>query len=297
MFTGLSAFPITPMGENGINEAGFSALIRRLSEARVDSICVLGSTGNYAYLSRAERASVVRLAVDQAGGVPVMVGIGALRTRDAVLLAEDAQEAGASAVLLAPVSYHQLAPAEVFTLYQAVSESLIVPLCVYDNPGIMRFEFSDELHGRITRLPQVASIKIPGVPAAPTAARERVANLRAHLVPRVTIGISGDTSAVQGLLAGCEVWYSVIGGIFPQTALAITRAAQRGDALEAMRLSARLAPLWRLYEKYGGSLRVIAAAAELIGIAPQPSLPLPLAQITSDDQALLARLIVELDLK
>lgn len=297
MFTGLSAFPITPMGENGINETGFSALIRRLSEARVDSICVLGSTGNYAYLSRAERASVVRLAVDQAGGVPVMVGIGALRTRDAVLLAEDAQEAGASAVLLAPVSYHQLAPSEVFSLYQAVSESLIVPLCVYDNPGITRFEFSDELHGRITRLPQVASIKIPGVPAAPTAARERVANLRAHLVPRVTIGISGDTSAVQGLLAGCEVWYSVIGGIFPQTALAITRAAQRGDALEAMRLSARLAPLWRLYEKYGGSLRVIAAAAELIGIAPQPSLPLPLAQITSDDQALLARLIVELDLK
>jgi 4-hydroxy-tetrahydrodipicolinate synthase len=285
------------MDEAGINASGFAALIRRLSGAGVDSICVLGSTGNYAYLTRAERSRVVRLAVEHAGGVPVFAGIGALRTRDAVLLAQDAQEAGASAVLLAPVSYHKLAAEEVFALYEAVDRSLAIPLCVYDNPEITRFDFSDVLHGRIARLPNVRSIKIPGVPTAPGAAHARVASLRAQLTPPIAIGVSGDSCAAEGLVAGCELWYSVIGGVFPETALAITRAAQSGDAAEALRLSARLAPLWALYDKYGGSLRVMAAALELLGIAPQPSLPLPLAPIQREDQGLLARLIADLGLQ
>lgn len=91
MFSGLSAFLLTPMNERGLDEAAFVRLIERLVAANVDSIGVLGSTGNYAYLTMAERARVVRLAVGHAGNVPVMAGIGALRTRDVLTLAEDAE--------------------------------------------------------------------------------------------------------------------------------------------------------------------------------------------------------------
>ena len=76
MFSGLSAFPLTPMNERGLDEAAFVRLIGRLVTANVDSIGVLGSTGNYAYLTMAERARVVRLAVEHAGNVPVVVGVG-----------------------------------------------------------------------------------------------------------------------------------------------------------------------------------------------------------------------------
>ena len=108
MFTGLSAFPLTPMNESGLDEAAFVRLIERLVAAEVDSIGVLGSTGNYAYLTVAERARVVALAVEHAGKIPVIAGIGALRTRDVLTLADDAQAAGASGVLLAPMSYQKL---------------------------------------------------------------------------------------------------------------------------------------------------------------------------------------------
>ena len=271
-------------------------MIEQLVTANVDSIGVLGSTGNYAYLTMAERARVVRLAVEHAGNIPVMAGIGALRTRDVLTLAEDAEVAGASGVLLAPMSYQKLFPDEVFGLYETVTHALSVPLCVYDNPGTTQFIFSDELHGQIALLPNVASIKIPGVPEDPTEARSRVEALRARIPSNVTLGVSGDAFAATGLNAGCDTWYSVIGGVFPAAALAITRAAQAGNAQEATRLSKRLQPLWELFNESGGSLRVVAAAAELQGIAESPCLPLPLKTLDKEGRRRLASLIDELDL-
>ncbi|MGJ7457805.1 dihydrodipicolinate synthase family protein [Halomonas sp. RA08-2] len=296
MLTGLSAFPLTPMNEQAIDEAAFIGLVERLAAAGVDSMGVLGSTGNYAYLTRVERARIARLAVAHAGDVPVIIGISALRTRDVLALAEDAEAAGASAVLLAPMSYQPLSDEEVFGLYKAVTARFSVPLCVYDNPGTTRFQFSDELHGRIAQLPRVASIKIPGVPAEPAAARERVERLRALIPPDVTIGVSGDAMAAMGLNAGCDAWYSVIGGLFPKTALAICRAAQAGQADEAMRLSQRLEPLWTLFRQHGGGLRVVATASELLGLAEPPSLPLPLKVLEGQHRQALGFLLEELGL-
>lgn len=274
MFSGLSAFPLTPLNETDIDERVFVRLIERLACAGVDSIGALGSTGSYAYLTRQERLRVAQLAVQHGGDVPVIVGIGALRTREVLELAQDAQKVGASGVLLAPMSYQKLSDSEVFELYETVTCSLSIPLCVYDNPATTHFEFSDELHGRIAQLPNVASIKIPAVPTGLDAARERIDRLRALIPTHVTIGVSGDALAATGLNAGCEAWYSVIGGLFPQTALAIMREAQSGNIRETMRLSDQLAPLWELFLQYG-SLRVTATAAELLGLVAIPCLPLP----------------------
>ncbi|MDE9533478.1 dihydrodipicolinate synthase family protein [Xenorhabdus bovienii] len=296
MFSGLSAFPLTPTNENGIDEAAFVRLIERLVVANVDSIGALGSTGNYAYFTLAERLRVTQLAVQHAGNTPVIIGIGALRTRDVLDLAEGAQTAGASAVLLAPISYQRLSADEVFGLYETVTRNLSVPLCVYDNPNMTHFEFSDELHGRIAHLPNVCSIKIPGVTVDPVAAKVRVERLRALIPSHVTIGISGDGFAATGLNAGCEVWYSVIGGLFPKAALAITRAAQAGDIQEVTRLSERLQPLWTFFRQYGGSLRVVASAAVLLGLVEQDCLPLPLKALEAADLQQLAELLDELEL-
>lgn len=261
----------------------------------VDSIGALGSTGSYAYLNRAERAQIIQLAVQHAGPIPVMAGVGATSTRDVLHLAEDAQQAGASALLLAPVSYQPLTSEEVYELYRSVSAEISVPLCVYDNPRTTRFEFSDELHGRIAQLPNIASIKIPGVPADLQAAKERVSRLRNLLPSHVSIGISGDPVAATGLNAGCELWYSVLGGLFPETALALTRAAQSGNAALAEQLSMRLSPLWALFNQHG-SVRVVAAAAELLGHASAPCLPAPLQALNAAERAALATLLDELAL-
>ncbi|HEY8118614.1 MAG TPA: dihydrodipicolinate synthase family protein [Methylophilaceae bacterium] len=275
MFSGLSAFPLTPMNESSIDESAFLRLISNLVAHKVDSIGVLGSTGSYAYLSIQERMRIAKIAIEQAQEVPVIVGIGAMRTRDVLTLAEDAQKAGADALLLAPVSYQKLSDDEVFILYETVTRFLSIPLCVYDNPATTHFIFSDELHVRIAQLPKIGSIKLPPLPADPQAARLKIEQLRQRIPAHVSLGISGDAFALQGLQAGCDAWYSVIAGLFPVATQKIIDAFKAQNTDEARRLSEHLEPLWAMFKQYG-SIRVVATSAELLGLVEHPCLPLPI---------------------
>ncbi len=269
MFTGLSAFPLTPLDEAGaVDEPAFERLVSRLAEAGVDSIGALGSTGSYAYLRRDERARVARLAVGAAAGVPVMIGIGAVRTEHVVAHAHDAQAAGASAVLLAPVSYQALTEDEVYGLYADATAELSVPLCVYDNPATTRFAFSDDLHARVAALGGVRAIKLPGEHAG-----HRISALRPRVRENVALGFAGDQFAAGALGAGADVWFSVLGGLFPDLALAIMR---EGDTA-----ADRLEPVWALFRRYG-SVRVMATAAALLGLAGERNLPRPLRLLGGD---------------
>ena len=295
MFTGLSAFPLTPLRDGKVDENAFVGLIENLVSVKVDSIGALGSTGSYAYLNREERRLAAQLAVAAAGDVPVIVGIGAVATRDVLLLAEDAQAAGASALLLPPVSYQALRADEVFELYETVAHRVSLPLVVYDNPGTTHFQFTDELHGRIAALPNIASIKIPAVPADPAQASARVASLRAVIPGHVSIGVSGDAAAVNGLNAGCELWYSVMGGLFPRTARALVQASRSEQSERGLKESARLEPLWALFREYG-SLRVIATAAEVLGHAAANCLPLPLKGLDGPSTQRVAQVLKTLQL-
>jgi Dihydrodipicolinate synthetase family len=160
---GLSAFPITPSDARGqVDVTALRRLVARLCAAKVDSIGLLGSTGTYAYLSRSERRRAMEAALDEVGGqAPILVGVGALRTDEAVRLAQDAKAAGAAAGLLAPVSYTPLTEDEVFEHFATVARESGLPLCIYDNPGTTHFRFSPALIGRLSRLPEIIAVKSP----------------------------------------------------------------------------------------------------------------------------------------
>lgn len=291
---GLSAFPLTPLAQDQLAEDAFIGLIQRLVTAQVESITVLGSTGSYPYLSLPERAHVAQLAVTHAQHVPVFVGVGALRTSDVLRNVQAAEQVGAKAILLAPVSYQPLTGDEVFELFRTVTDQTELPVIVYDNPGTTHFTFTLELYERIAALPGIASIKIPAVPQDLSQARERVTHIRAVLPDHVTIGVSGDASAATGLLAGCDGWYSVIGGTLPALAHRITRTALAHDAATQAE-SNRLAPLWDLFHQYG-SLRVVAAIAEHLQLAPPECLPLPLKGLTAEGRTQVAAVVQRLHL-
>ncbi len=296
MFTGVSAFPLTPLTNDAVDEMAFGRLVDRLAAAEVDSITALGSTGSYAYLSGRERARVARLAVEHAGGTPVFIGVGALRTSEVLANAEQAEQAGASGLLLAPMSYQPLTDDDAFELFRTVTAKSALPVIVYDNPGTTHFTFTTELYGRIAELPGIASIKIPGVPADPEQAQARVREIRAVVPAHVTIGVSGDATAATGLAAGCDAWYSVIGGTLPALALQIAGAVRGGRTAEALAESTRLSPLWQLFAEFGGSLRVVAALAEQLGLAPRNCLPLPIRGLDAVQRARVAAVAARLGL-
>jgi 4-hydroxy-tetrahydrodipicolinate synthase len=280
IFQGLSAFPITPANDEGrVDTAALARLLERLVAAGVDSIGLLGSTGSYPFFDRLQRRRAIEAAREVAAGrVPLLVGIGALRTTDAVQFGLDAKAAGADALLLAPVSYTPLTDREVFTLFETVAGAVDLPLCIYNNPGTTHFTFGPELQARLSRVPGIAAVKNPA-PEATVVAAEHAA-LRKRVPPGFALGYSGDWRATEALLAGGEAWYSVLAGLFPEPCRQILQAVRAGDADRARALDAGLQPLWNLFIEHS-SLRVIYAAANLLGLCqaapPRPILPLEAA--------------------
>ncbi|MFD2165077.1 dihydrodipicolinate synthase family protein [Thalassotalea euphylliae] len=297
MFTGLSAFPLTPFKDEHIDFTAFEKLISNLVDAKVDSIGALGSTGLYPYLKTEEIKSVAQKTVEFAAGTPVMAGIGALRTIDVLKNAQAVQEAGVNAVLLAPMSYHRMQEDEVFELYQQVTANLSVPLCVYENPGTTNFTFSDELYRDVTRLPHVAAIKIPGMPFATEQGHQRLTELRKIVPEHVAIGVSGDKFGAKGMAAGCDLWLSVLGGLFPHTVKAFIEKAATLQQCLPEQAQNQYETLWGLFVKYKGGLRVMATAANILGFVEGNGLPAPLKPMNKEDRDILATLITQLDLK
>lgn len=280
IFTGLSAFPLTPADSEGVVDTNaLGILIDRLADADVNSIGLLGSTGIYAYLDRPERGKALAAAVEAAAGrVPLIVSIGALRTSWALELARDAERAGADGLLLAPMSYTPLIAEEVAQHYRAVAGATGLPLCIYNNPSTTNFTFSHTLIAELATVPGIAAIKMP-LPLDGDYTGE-LARLRQATPAAFAIGYSGDWGAAPSLLAGGSAWYSVVAGLLPAPALRLTRAAQAQRADEVAAIDAAFAPLWALFRAHG-SLRIMYEVADQLSLAVG-SPPPPLRRVRAD---------------
>ena len=277
LFSGLAAFPTTPADAAGVVKVdALSVLIDRLASAKVDAIGLLGSTGTYAYLDRTERRRALAAVLEAVGQrVPVIVGVGALRTSWAQELAADAERAGAAGLLMAPVSYTPLTQVEAARHYRTVAGTTDLPLCIYNNPSTTHFAFSDDLIAELAAVPTIAAIKMP-LPAGEGVSTQ-LARLRARVPAGFRIGYSGDWGAADALLAGSDAWYSVVAGLLPTPALALTRAAEAGDAAAVRRLDDAFRPLWDLFKAHG-SLRVMYEITDQLSL-PGGELPAPLRRI------------------
>jgi len=280
LFSGLSAFPLTPTDNHGrLMPDVMAQHLERLGLAGVNSVGLLGSTGSYAYLSPEERKRTVRVAADALGGrVPLIVGVGALRTDEAEALARDAVEAGANGLLLAPVSYQKLTEEEVYQHFKAVAAAGGLPLCIYNNPSTTNFIFSPDLIARLSQVPHIAGVKMP-LPGNGDFAGE-LANLRSRTPEGFVIGYSGDWGAKDSLLAGGDTWFSVVAGLLPVPALRLTRAAASGNTQKATQIDEAFSALWALFKEFG-SFRVMYALANLLdGSRIEPMRPVQ--PLTSD---------------
>lgn len=263
--------PLTPEGE--VDEATLAVLVDRAREAGVGGVAVLGSTGGYAYLDRAARRRVAEVAAEAlAGQVPLMVGVGSLLTRDVLSLAADAHDAGASAILLPPMSYLPLTEAEVVGLVETVAGATTTPVWIYHNPVTTRFDFSVELLVRLSAIPGVGGVKDRGQDTDGVRARAR----RLTAETSVEVGYSGDAFGYHGLLAGAVSWHSGLAGVLPRHYVEVAAAAASRDealARERMRPLVRLAHL----AATAGGARVVHAVGELLGLSvgvlPEPLRP------------------------
>ena len=97
----------TPLTKDGrVDEDATRKLVDFLIEAGIDGLLPLGTSGEFALLSREEREALIRIVVDQVEHrVPVVAGVSDPSIENVIRLSSDAKKAGADGVIATPPYY------------------------------------------------------------------------------------------------------------------------------------------------------------------------------------------------
>lgn len=137
IFTGAGVAIITPFKENGeVDYERFATNIEYQITNGTDAIIVCGTTGEASTLSHEEHIDVIAYCVKQvAGRVPVVAGTGSNSTETAVYLSQEAEKAGADALLLVTPYYNKCTQKGLYEHFEIVANSVKIPIILYNIPG------------------------------------------------------------------------------------------------------------------------------------------------------------------
>ena len=160
-FHGVFPYLVSPLKTDGsVNADVLSRLSRDLINQGVHGLTPLGSTGEFAYLSAAQRAKVVEIVIEAAGKrVPVIAGVAATSTIDAVAQAKAYERMGADGILAILEAYFPLNDAQIEGYFRAIAEAVQVPVVLYTNPNFQRADLSLPVIQRLAQVPNIVAIK------------------------------------------------------------------------------------------------------------------------------------------
>src|SRR5882672_9972096 len=160
-FHGVFPYLISPIDRDGrVKTDVLARLADDLIAAGVHGLTPLGSTGEFAYLDREQRAAVVKTTIAAAAGrVPVVAGVASTSTADAVAQAQNYQRLGADGILAILESYFPLKDAQVESYFRAVADAVEIPVVLYTNPQFQRSDLSLDVIARLSVHPRIQYIK------------------------------------------------------------------------------------------------------------------------------------------
>ncbi|MGE5148144.1 MAG: dihydrodipicolinate synthase family protein, partial [Candidatus Eiseniibacteriota bacterium] len=160
-FHGVFPYLVSPVDESGrVKADGLGRLVEDLIAAGVHGLTPLGSTGEFAYLSREQKRDVVRATVDAAAGrVPVVAGVASTATDDAVDQAQTWQHLGADGILAILVAYFPLKDDQVEGYFRAIADAVDIPVVLYTNPQFQRSDLSLDVIARLSEHARIRHIK------------------------------------------------------------------------------------------------------------------------------------------
>lgn len=274
VFHGIIGYPVTPFTPNDrIDTATLAVLVDRLVASGVHAIAPLGSTGELAYLDEDEFDTAVETSVAAvARRVPILVGVSDLTTAKTVCRAGRAQQAGADAVMVAPVSYWKLSEREIMAHYASVSAAIDIPIVAYNNPATSGVDMSPELLVRMfDTVDNVAMVK------ESTGDLSRMLRIAKLSDGRLPFYNGSNPLVLEALRVGAAGWCTAAVNLRAQPCLDLYEAVSGGDLTKAQALYDNLKPLLEFIVA-GGLATTVKAGLELLGfpagVPRRPLLPL-----------------------
>ena len=243
IFRGVIPAITTPFNEDLRVDHGFLAdHARWMVDSGCTGVVPLGSLGEGATLTAREKRQVRETCVRAVGErVPVIPGISALSTAEAIALARDAQQIGCRGLMVLPPYVYSTDWREMRAHVAAVLEATELPCMLYNNPVAYRTDFTPEqVEDLAASYPRLQAVKESSTDV------RRVTGIRALLSERVDVLVGVDDAIVEGIAAGAVGWIAGLVNAFPVESVALFRYAAEGRREEAHALYRWFLPLLRM---------------------------------------------------
>lgn len=200
-----------------------------------------GSLGEAATLSFEEKCELMATCVKASDGAPVVLGVSALSTAEAVALAKAAAKTGCQGLMVLPPYVYSSDWREMKAHVVAILKATRLSCMLYNNPPAYRTDFTP---------PQVAELaaehrNLHAIKESSGDAR-RISALKALLGERLTLLVGMDDAVVEGVYVGATGWIAGLVNVFPEESVALFEAALAGDKARVDALYAWFLPLLRL---------------------------------------------------
>jgi 4-hydroxy-tetrahydrodipicolinate synthase len=276
--------PIDPQGRILTDVLG--RLADDLIKAGVHGLTPLGSTGEFAYLSREQRAAVVQATIEAAGKrVPVIAGVASTSTADAVEQAKHYQSLGADGILAILEAYFPLKDAQIEAYFRAIADSVDIPVVLYTNPQFQRSDLTLDVIARLGEHPRIRHIKDASTNTG------RLLSIMNRCPQMKVFSASAHIPAAVMLIGGVG-WMAGPACIVPRQSVKLYELCRAGKWPEAMTLQREL---WRINEAFArfNLAACIKAGLQIQGYAVGDPVP-PQAALTADERKAVAEILASL---
>ncbi|MBO7326603.1 MAG: 4-hydroxy-tetrahydrodipicolinate synthase [Clostridia bacterium] len=284
MLKGTSTALITPFTNDEIDFKALEKLLEYQLNGNVNSLVVLGTTGEPATMTQEEKISVVRFVVDYVGGrLPIIVGAGSNSTTQAIDNSLLYSDLGADGLLMVTPYYNKCTQLGLVEHFTKVAEKISLPIILYNVPGRTGVNMLPETFATIAELDNIVAIKEASGNMEQIEECIRLTRGKADVIS----GDDGLTVPIM-LMGGCGV-ISVASNLLPRYVSTMTNCALNGDIKTAVDMQLNLLPVVRgLFSEVNPI--PVKAGAEILGLC-SGDLRLPLTRLTEKNRIILEGLL------
>ena len=242
-FHGVFPYLVSPIRASGeVDDEVLSRLCDDLIKAGVHGLTPLGSTGEFAYLSAAQRRRVVEVTIKAAAKrVPVVAGVAATTTADAVAQAKEYERMGADGILAILEAYFPVADAGVVAYFKAIAQAVSIPVVLYTNPNFQRSDLSLPAIDQLSQVPNILYIKDASFNTG------RLLSILNKVEGRMQVFAASAHIPACVMLIGGVGWMAGPACVAPRQSVELYEICRRGDWKRAME---RQRPLWALNQAF-----------------------------------------------
>ena len=254
----------TPFDKKGnIAHEALASNIARLFQSGISGVLVLGSNGEYPYLSESEKRAAVKTAVAAApDDRVVMVGSGCESTRETIRLTNDCAAMGAHVALVVTPCYYggKMTPTALENHFVKVADQADIPVLLYNVPKFTHINMDPAMALKLSRHPNIVGIK----DSSGNVAQLGEILARSDDDFQVLVGTAGALMAALSL--GCRGGILALANVAPRECVRLMKLMADGQLEQARDLQLRMLPVNQAVTATYG-IAGLKAAMDLLGHA------------------------------